>query len=1015
MTNDREVLTEYKEFEEPQKVALGDGRAVEALGIGRVQVNMLFKLSNPKKCTIYDVLYVPKLTCNLFSVRAAAMKGNFIKFGQTSCWIRNKLGELCGMGSLAGKLYQLNCEFLTTESVSVASESSDINLWHQRLGHMCGRRLKDMVHKEMVTGVKIQKGDEISFCEGCVEGKMHRKEFKPVGEIRSRKKLQLVYSDVCGPMPVESNGGRKYFVTFTDDYSRYCSVYFLRFKSEVLEKFKEFEAMTRNECGYGIKALRSDNGGEYISDEFQNYLKSKGIRHELTTPYSPQQNGVAERSNRTLMESARSMLAHARLPESYWAEAVATAAYIRNRIPTSAIKENKTPFEKWYGRKPDISGVRVFGCVAYAHVPDVHRQKLDKKATKLRFVGYSKDHKGYRLMDEKTSKVIVRRDVVFNEADFNPLMRNEQIPKATAELEEVSEDTVTEDEIEMEQQEPIAAPEQQEEEPHQQRTRNRRPPIRFGRDEYADTAVIEHTAYSSQVMEPTTLKEALSGCHKESWRNAVESEYSSLIENETWELVKLPAGRKPIGCKWVFKLKYGSNGEIERFKGRLVAKGYAQRYGVDYDETYAPVVRFSTIRAVLAFAVKNDMLIHQMDVVTAFLNGKLDEEIYMEQPEGYRVPGKEDHVCKLKKSLYGLKQSPRCWNAEFTKYMRELKFTQSGADSCVFIQNDEELSIIAVYVDDLIIITSTNKRMKELKQLLASQFKMKDMGELHYCLGINIHQDKERKCILLHQKHYIEQMIERFGLSEAKTVSTPADVNVKLTKNDGVSKPVDPSYYQSIVGSLLYASIATRPDIAQAVRAVSRFNSYPTEAHLTAAKSILRYLKGTVDLTLRYKKSDDAGLVGYSDADYAGNVDDRHSTTGNIFFMSGGPVSWLSKKQPVVALSTSEAEYVALSMATQEATWLRRLLSELNAGDVKPTLIYEDNQGAIAIAKNPVAHSKMKHIDVKYHYVREAIQNKIVTLEYCPTEDMLADLLTKPLFKGRFEKLRVQMGLNFET
>ena len=397
-----------------------------------------------------------------------------------------------------------------------------------------------------------------------------------------------------------------------------------------------------------------------------------------------------------------------------------------------------------------------------------------------------------------------------------------------------------------------------------------------------------------------------------------------------------------------------------------------------------------------------------MDVETAFLNGNLDEEIYMVQPEGYGIPGKEHLVCKLKKSLYGLKQSSRCWNTVFKKYMESNKFKQSTADPCVYIRTAETMIIVAVYVDDLIVIAETEEEMKKVKQNLSARFKMKDMGKLHYCLGITIEQDSEQKCLWMHQKQYI---LKKFGLSEAKPVSTPADLSTKLERDDGVSKDVDYISYQSMVGSLLYAAMATRPDIAQAVRVVSKFNLKPNQAHLTAVKRIFRYLKGTVSLGLRYQKSEDGVLVGYSDADWAGDQDDRHSTTGNLFMMARGPITWLSKKQGIVALSTTEAEYVALSTATQESVWLRRLLMDLNAFPNGPTVLMEDNQGAIAVAKNPIAHARTKHIDIRYHYIREAVQEQTIELKYCPTNEMLADILTKPLSKGQFEILRQAMGM----
>ena len=302
--------------------------------------------------------------------------------------------------------------------------------------------------------------------------------------------------------------------------------------------------------------------------------------------------------------------------------------------------------------------------------------------------------------------------------------------------------------------------------------------------------------------------------------------------------------------------------------------------------------------------------------------------------------------------------------------------------------------------------------MADVKEELMQRFKMKDLGKLHHCLGMVINHDEEKGCLLIHQKPYIESMLKRFGLSEAKSVSTPANLSVKMKKDDESKKLADATLYQSIVGSLLYLAIATQPDISQAVGVASKYCSCPTETHLTAAKRILRYLKETTNLALKYEKSDDGKPIGYSDADWAGDYDDHHSTSGIIFTLSNGAVSWYSKKQPVVALSTAEAEYISLSAATQETIWLRRLLKDLSCCTTKdPTTIREDNQGAIAIAKNPVYHSRTKHIDIKYHYICEAIQDKAIQLEYCPTEEMLADILTKPLACEKFEKLREKMGL----
>jgi hypothetical protein len=370
------------------------------------------------------------------------------------------------------------------------------------------------------------------------------------------------------------------------------------------------------------------------------------------------------------------------------------------------------------------------------------------------------------------------------------------------------------------------------------------------------------------------------------------------------------------------------------------------------------------------------MFIHQMDIVTAFLNGTLDEDIYMEQPEVYVVPGKENLVCHLKKSLYGLKQSPRCWNKSFKEFMISQGFEQSAADPCVFIRKvNDQLAIVAVHVDDIILLTETEQEMIDLKASLAARFQMKDMGKLHYCLGVNI---KTMDGVLpMSQEQYIHKILHKYKLQDCKPVSTPMDVNVKLVKDDGYSKAVDPVEYQSMVGSLIYAAIATRPDIAHAVGTLAKFNSSPNEAHLTAVKRVFRYLKGTVKLHLQHEASD-KDMEGYSDADWAGDSYDRRSTSGNVFVMSNGAISWASQKQPTVALSTAEAEYIALCLATQESVWLRQLSKDLQINCSSPTTINEDNQGTIAMSKNPVLHKRTKHIDIKFHFVREKIQDRTI-------------------------------------
>ena len=630
---------------------------------------------------------------------------------------------------------------------------------------------------------------------------------------------------------------------------------------------------------------------------------------------------------------------------------------------------------------------------------------MDSKCEKLRFVGYSIESKAYRLLDESTNKIRVRRDVVFNENDFGHV--NEHYSASIPESTPVK--TYT---IDTNSQEPMQSV-SGENTSNQQRPQLRRserthqPPKRFGVDEYVSTTAQHQACLASNITEPDTFKQAMESSLADEWYSAASQEYDSLLENETWDLVELPQGKATIGCRWVFKTKHKSDGSIDWFKGRLVAKGYAQQHGIDYNEVFSPVVRFPSVRTLLAYGVQRGMKIHQMDVVTAFLNGNIKEDIYMAQPEGFVVEGKEHLVCKLRKSIYGLKQSPRCWNSVLDSHLKSIGFSQSTADQCVYIRNqpDKTKTIIAVYVDDLIILSDSDSEMDNIKYALAQRFRMKDLGPLHYCLGISIEQGDGQ--VAIHQKQYIQSILHRFGLEEANTVATPADVNVKLCKDDTTSNAVDPKLYQAMVGCLLYAAIATRPDICQAVGAVSKYNSEPSEAHLTAVKRIYRYLKGTADQKLIYRKaSKNTDIVCYSDADWAGDVDSRRSTTGNVFLLAGGPVSWLSKRQGLVAVSTAEAEYVALFHAAQEGVWLQKLLSDITHQQQQGLTIYADNQAAISIANSNTSNSRTKHIDIKYHFIREAIERGDIKTLHVPSKQMLADILTKPAPREHFVTLR---------
>ena len=693
------------------------------------------------------------------------------------------------------------------------------------------------------------------------------------------------------------------------------------------------------------------------------------------------------------------MIFHANLSSAFWAEAVATAVHIRNRVHSTAHSHACTPFQRWYRRKPDIRHLRVFGCCAYSHVPDQLRGKLDAKAEKLRFIGYATQAKGYRLLDPITGKVVIRRDVIFDEGVFNIT----SIPSET-----------NQDSADIEVEVPLVEEHDQIVEPHEsvpikRSTRPHRQPVRFGIDEFVCSSVVHRAYHVAEVSEPVSFEEAMSGPQAHEWQSAAQSEYESLIENGTWDLVDLPEGRRALDSKWVFKAKLNAKGEVDRFKGRLVARGFEQRSGIDYNETFAPVIRYPSLRALLAHGITKKMKIHQMDVVTAFLHGQLDEEIYMRQPEGFIKPGEEHLVCKLKRSLYGLKQSPRCWNAVLDAFLKEEGFVPTPADQCVYNRSlDGVQTIIGVYVDDLVILSDEDAELLNVKEMLSGRFSMKDMGQLHYCLGMSVQQGEGR--LKLSQNAYVEQILRKFGMHNCNPASTPMATDVKLQKDDG-STSTDERMYQSIIGSLMYLATATRPDISYAVGALSQFNSCPTKTHLTAAKRVLRYLKGTMDVGIVYGEVG-SELTGYADASWADQLDDRHSTSGAVFLVSGGPISWISRRQSVVALSTAEAEYIALFEAVKEAVWLKQLCRDIGLSDSGAVTIHCDSTAAAAIANNSKSSRRVKHMDIKYHYVREVIADGVVATAYCPTAEMLADMLTKPLCLEKFsnfrEKLRLQ-------
>ena len=693
--------------------------------------------------------------------------------------------------------------------------------------------------------------------------------------------------------------------------------------------------------GKKIKIFRSDNGREYICSEFATYLTQEGIKHEFTTPHTPQQNGAAERLNCTLIEGVRTMLANSKLPHRFWAEALSTCVYLRNHSPTKALR-GITPYEAWNGIKPDVSHFRVFGCAAYVHVPKAERHKLDCKARKCVLLGYGANQKGYRLYDIERMKVIHSRDVVFDETSMPGIQKESAVKYVELEINEESSVGTSTHETSGSVSDMATAEGQLSEESLpvnsgsevalRRSTRNKQQPDRYGHS--VSIAFTEHS-------DPSSVSEAKSAPDRLEWEDAMETEMRSLLSNKVWELVEPPPNWKIVGSKWVFKRKIDANGIVEHYKARLVAQGCTQKFGLDYEETFSPVIRFESIRFLQAVGTQHKLQLHQMDVSTTFLHGELTEEVYMRQPEGFIESGKEHLVCHLQRSIYGLKQSPRCWNHTLDSRLKEMGFTQAPSDPCLYVESDSEgeMFIVAVYVDDIILGGKSESKLMEVKKELSKTFEMKDLGPLHHFLGVKIIQDSITGTIWIGQQSYTEKILQRFGMHNSKPVGTPVNPDIKLIAGENPDDVCNQQMYQAVVGSLLYLSTKTRPDIAYAVGSVARFCANPTKEHWTAVKRILRYLNGTIKLGLLYRESTSVKIAGYTDADWAGDVGDRKSTSGYMFLLGGAAISWKSNKQTCVALSTAEAEYVALSTAAQEAIWLQQLTSDLMNKSIQEMII----------------------------------------------------------------------------
>jgi hypothetical protein len=1043
MCGDRELFHEFKELSEPVDVVIADGQSLKGVGAGTVMLPSL----GVNGLYLMDVLFVPGLSANLWSVSAATARGCEIVFKSNEAQVWRDERVCLSALSSDGKVYVLQGR----SGCAMVAKAASAELWHRRLGHLGYGNMERLAKEGMVQGFDVS-ADEIAGadkheCDDCVLAKQVRAQYGASRSRKSEKVLELVHMDVCGPLQVPSLGGGKYFATFLDDFSRASAVRVIGAKSQVASVLKEVIAMWEAASGERLKTVRSDRGGEYVNGVLGDYFKAKGVVHQMTAPYTPEQNGSAERLNRTLVERVRALLFTHNMPLELWGEAVMTANFVRNRSPVKG--QAKTPLELFTGVKPDVSRMRVFGCKAFVLVDKSLRKKLDPVSSEGVFVGYELTSKAYRVLLRGTGKVVVSNNVVFHEnragvftgerdASVKTLLRADELGRqgvrVRADEESLPGVRVTADEESLpgvrvradEESLPGGVSDVSDEEGNgadasaaqqggdgdddaeqldraQRHERAlRRYVVRQGRQR-----VHVATALSAKADEPTTYAEAMAAPDSALWKQAMDEEMTSLKANNTWELEELPEGVKPIPVKWVFRIKRDGLGNIERYKARLVAKGCAQVEGVDFNEVYAPVSKHTTLRALLSVVAKHDLELHQLDVKTAFLNGDLDEEIWMKQPPGY-AEGAGTQACRLVKSLYGLRQAPRAW---YTKLKTELEahgFRASVSDAGLYVwERDGDCAYVIVWVDDMLIAAASLMVIELVKGKLRSSFDVHDLGEARTFLGMEISRDRKARTVKLTQARATEQLLSKFSVVDCKGRLTPMTPGVSLT-GDGVELNTDEFPFATLIGSLLYLSVCTRADIAQAVGALARYMSAPCLEHWQLAKGILRYLAGTRTVGLMFGKGE--GLAGFCDADFAGDVDTRRSTTGYAFILHGGAISWSSKLQPTVAASTVEAEYMAAAAAVKEALWLRMLCADLRI-DVGTVKLLCDNQGCIRIMKDPIASVRSKHIDVLHHFARERVARREVDLVYVTTADMPADMLTKAVPSPKLQFCKAALGI----
>ena len=1053
-----------------------------------------------------NCLHAPEAMINLLSVGHMVDRGwgcNFL--GSPARCDLSYRGALLGSTPLSDKLCFVDLDFLLPPGPAASlSLSSPVDLtafahvpltldvWHARLGHPGGNAVRRL--PLFAKGGSITSSSPLSRCESCILGKHPRQPYPSSVSPPASRFLELIHSDLCGPIPTETPHGKKYFVVFLDDHTNVLDLQLLASKDQALRAWELVRARWENMSGQRVKTFRSDNGGEFINAAFTKSLELAGIERQLSAPYAHQQNGKAERVLRTVEGRMYAMLDYAKLPQSLWGEAALCVAYLFNRSESHALLPGKTPYEMLHGTQPDVSHLRIFGSRCFARIPPELQEKLGPHSREAVFLGYPPGVKAWRLRDKATGAFFNSRDIIFDESfsdcpfpdsdDDDEDLQSSATPTSphshpsvptiitpppqpplppprvssrarvgTARGREYQ-DQLLADRARLARQRELRLARINGVPPPDAPDGSHVPPVPVvphptviglsvdgGPEEapglsavggpvdapglstvdgpiaasvveasdgdeilpddlmvgfpivVANLITVEQACVAIRSdarrnpstpgydlkIPPTTYDEALRRPDRDHWLAAMRKEMNLMSEMNVYELVVLPAERRAIGCRWVLEFKEDLKGGPV-FKARLVAQGFSQIPGVDFGKTFAPVAKPASIRIISALAAQLDWELDSFDAKRAFLWGKLKEDVYMRQAPGFERFGQggERLVCHLLSSLYGLKQAAYDWYELLRDVLTRLGFLRCDADYAVFIYDTIDragtrtVCIIAWHVDDGLAAANQHVFLDWVKKQIGERFGIADLGPVVKYLGIQFERGRATRELWMHQSEYITYLLDEHGMLDCNPVTLPMDPKFPFGRETDVHPFIEDlaSEYRKLVGELLYLALYTRPDIALAVMRLAQHNAASEPCHYAAAKHVLRYLAGTLNVRVHYGGSNiNADLHGYSDSDWASCPEDRISISGYVWFFNGGPVSHSSKKQVTHALSSTEAEYMAITAAIQDGIWIQSLFTCLKIPLALPIRLFADNAGAIALSKEATNHTRTKHIDLHYHFI----------------------------------------------